>query len=84
LTPAEIAAIESTVGDCLQENGYDLWLPAVERPRSLRHSWMRGMYPMFLESKHGLKMHTLAGRFTDLSYLELENEPVPTAESARR
>jgi hypothetical protein len=33
------------------------------------------MYPMFLESKHGLKMRTLAGRFTDLSYLELENEP---------
>jgi Sulfotransferase family len=75
LTPAEVAAIESTVGDRLQENGYDLSLPAAERPRSLRHSWMRAMYPMFLESKHGLKMHTLAGRFTDLSYLELENEP---------
>ncbi|MGB6383652.1 MAG: sulfotransferase [Terriglobales bacterium] len=84
LTSTEVAAIESTVGECLRENGYDLSLPWTEHPRSLRHSVMRVMYPMFLASKHGLKLHTPAGRFTDLSYLELENEPVPMAESARR
>lgn len=83
LAPADVAAIESTVGECLQENGYDLSLPAAERRRSLRHLWMRAMYPTFLDSKQWLKMHTPVGRFTDLSFLELENEPVPMAESAR-
>jgi hypothetical protein len=38
----------------------------------------------FLESKLWLKMHTPVGRFTDLSFLELENEPVPIADPTRR
>jgi sulfotransferase family protein len=82
LAPADVAAIESTVGECLQENGYDLSLPAAERRRSLRHLCMRAMYSTFLDSKQWLKMHTPVGRFTDLSFLELENGPL--AESARR
>jgi hypothetical protein len=82
LAPPTVAAIESTVGECLQENGYDLSLPAAERRRSLRHLCMRAMYSTFLDSKQWLKMHTPVGRFTDLSFLELENGPL--AESARR
>jgi Sulfotransferase family len=84
LAPPTVAAIESTVGECLQENGYDLSLPAAERRRSLRHLWMRAMYSTFLDSKLWLKMHTPVGRFTDLSFLELENEPVPMADPTRR
>ena len=84
LAPADVAAIESTVAECLRENGYDLSLPAAERRRSLRHSWMRAMYPVFLDGKLWLKLHTPAGRFTDLSFLELEDGPAPMAESARR
>lgn len=83
LAHADVAAIEATVGECLEENGYELSLPAAERRRSLRHSWMRGMYPLFLGSKLWLKLHTPVGRFANLSALELEEEPVQVAESVR-
>ena len=80
---ADVSAIEATVGECLQENGYELSLPAAERRPSLRHSWMRGIYPAFLGGKLCLKLHTPVGRLADMSALELEEEPVPVAESVR-
>jgi hypothetical protein len=83
LAHADVAAIESTVGDSLQENGYELSLPAVERHRSWRHSWMRAMYPAFLGGKLWLKLHTPVGRFANMSALELEAEPSQLAASAR-
>jgi len=83
LAHADVAAIEATVGDCLQENGYDLSLPAPERRRNLRQSWMRGMYPAFLGSKLWLKLHTPVGRLANMSALELEEEPAAVAASAR-
>jgi Sulfotransferase family len=83
LTGAEVAAIEETVGECLQENGYELSLPLAERRRSLRHSWMRGVYPAFLSSKLWLKLHTPAGRLANMSAMELEEETAPMPESMR-
>ena len=83
LAHADVAAIEATVGECLQENGYELSLPAAERRRSLRQSWMRGMYPAFLGSKLWLKLHTPVGRLANMSALELEEEAVQVAESVR-
>ena len=83
LAHADVAAIEATVGECLRENGYELSLPAAERQRGLRHSWMRGMYPAFLDSKLWLKLHTPVGRFVNMSVLELNEEPAPMAESVR-
>src|SRR5208282_3293796 len=83
LAHADVAAIEATVGDCLQDNGYELSLPEAERRRSLRQLWMRGMYPTFLGSKLWLKLHTPAGRLANMSALELEEEPAPLAESVR-
>jgi len=71
------------VGECLRENGYELSLPAAERRRSLRHSWMRGMYPAFLGGKLWLKLHTPLGRLANLSALELEAAPPPVTESVR-
>jgi hypothetical protein len=81
LTPANVAAIESTVGTCLEENGYTLSLPAAERRRSMRCSWMREMYPAFLSSKFWLKHHTPVGRLATTDALELEDEPAPMAET---
>ena len=87
LSAASVAAIEGTVGDCLEENGYPLSLPAAERRRSFRSAWMRSMYPAFLGSKLWLKLHTPVGRFANISALELEDaEPrklpiVPVAEN---
>jgi hypothetical protein len=83
LTAGEVAAIEATVGDCLEENGYPLSLPASERRRGLRQSWMRGMYLSFLGGKLWAKLHTPIGRLANMSALELEDEPVPVAESVR-
>jgi hypothetical protein len=79
LSPANVAAIESVVGACLEENGYQLSLPASERRMSPRAAWMREMYPAFLASKLWLKMSTPAGRFANLSVLELVDDPAPVA-----
>jgi hypothetical protein len=83
LARANVAAIESAVGKCLEENGYELSLPANERRMGLRTAWMRAMYPSFLGSKLWLKLHTPVGRFANMSVLELEEEPAPMAESVR-
>ncbi len=83
LTQADVAAIEATVGDCLEENGYELSLPDAERRRGLRQSWMRGMYPAFLGGKLWMKLHTPVGRLANMSVLELEDESAPMPESVR-
>jgi len=41
------------------------------------------MYPNFLSTKLWLKLNTPLGRLTDMSVLELEDKPVPVAQSAR-
>lgn len=83
LTPAEIAAIEATVGQSLEENGYPLSSSTADRQRSLRHSSMRGVYPAFLNSKLWLKLHTPVGRLSNISALELEDEAPTVAESVQ-
>jgi hypothetical protein len=83
LTQADVAAIEATVGDCLEENGYELSLPDAERKRGFRQSWMRSMYPAFLDGKLWMKLHTPVGRLANMSVLELEDEPAPIVESVR-
>lgn len=83
LSSTNIAAIESTVGKCLEENCYALTVPASHGRMSLRSFAMRGIYPAFLGSKLWLKLHTPVGRLADMSALELEEEPMPAAESVR-
>ena len=83
LSHAEVAAIEASVGESLQESGYELSLPASERRLNPRLSSMRAIYPAFLYSKQWLKAHTPLGRFARLSVLKLEEEPLRPAESVR-
>jgi hypothetical protein len=83
LSPAEVAAIESAVGQCLEETGYALSLPAGRQSRGIRSAWMRAMYPNFLSTKLWLKLNTPLGRLANMSALELEDDPVPVAQSAR-
>ncbi len=83
LSPAEVSAIEATVGPYLEETGYALSLPAAERAGGTRAAWMRSVYPNFLNTKLWLKLNTQVGRLSDLSALELEDEPVQVAQSAR-
>jgi hypothetical protein len=79
LSAKDVAAIEGTVGECLEQNGYSLSLPAAERERM---SGMRAIYSNFLSAKLWAKLHTPIGRFANLSALELEEEGVPIAQSA--
>ena len=83
LSHADVAAIESSVGESLQENGYELSLPADERRLGPRLSSMHAIYPAYLNTKQWLKARTPLGRFVRLSVLRLEEEPLPAAESAR-
>ncbi len=82
LSPQDIAAIESTVGNCLEENGYQLSISGEQRGMSVRSSLMRAMYPAFLDSKLWLKLNTPVGRLANESALELADEPLPVAEMA--
>jgi hypothetical protein len=81
LSETDVAAIEATVGDCLEANGYALSLPQQKRGAGLREHWMRALYPNFLSTKLWLKLNTPVGRFSNLSALELEDEPEALAES---
>lgn len=71
LSTKEVACLEALVGDCLQESGYQLSTPERDRQRNLRHLWMRTLYPALLDAKLWLKTRTPAGRFSDLSALEV-------------
>lgn len=82
LSPGNVAAIESTVGNCLEENGYPLSISESQRRMRLRSSLMRAMYPAFLGSKLWLKLNTPIGRLANESALELADEPLPVAEMA--
>jgi hypothetical protein len=66
-----VASLEALVGDCLQESGYQLTIPEHDRRRNLRHVWMRTVYPALLDAKLWLKTRTPAGRFSNLSALEV-------------
>jgi hypothetical protein len=83
LSHEDIAAIEATVGQTLQENGYELSLPAHELNQGMRLSSMRTIYPAFLNGKQWLKAHTPLGRFARVSVLKLEEEPLQPVESIR-
>lgn len=69
LAPEEVIRIEALVGDCLQESGYEL--ATQERKPGLSQTWMRTVYPALLSAKLWLKTSTSAGRFSDLSALEI-------------
>ena len=83
LSHADVAAIEAAVGECLEQNGYALSLPAAERLPGLRETAKRAMYRSFLSTKMWLKLNTPAGRMVDLSVLELEDGPDGIPHSAR-
>ncbi len=83
LSRADVAAIEAAVGECLEQTGYELSLPAAERTPGVGEWAKRALYRNYLSAKVWLKQNTPAGRMANLSALELENEPAALAQSAR-
>jgi hypothetical protein len=74
LSPANVAAIEAAVGSCLEECGYSLSFPHDRRKLGIRGQFQRSLYWGYLNSKLWLKQKTPAGRWVNLSVLELEKE----------
>jgi sulfotransferase family protein len=83
LSRANVAAIEAAVGDCLEQNGYLLSLPAAERKLGTREKFQQALYRRYLSSKLWLKQRTPAGRLVNLSVLELESGPNARSQSPR-
>lgn len=71
LSKEEIASVEGVVGKCLEESGYALTTSKEEWKAGLRESWLRSLYPSFLDTKLWFKVRTPMGRFTNTSPLEL-------------
>ncbi|HZR56023.1 MAG TPA: sulfotransferase [Terriglobales bacterium] len=81
LSPQEIIDLESLVGNCLENVGYELITSAKNRRPGFRESWMRMVYPNYLSTKFFLKINTPIGRWANLSVLELEDStPIPVAQ----
>ena len=77
LSHADVAGIEAAVGECLEENGYPLSLPAAERTAGMGEWSNRLLYRTFLNTKMWLKLNTPVGRMANLSVLQLQDEPDP-------
>ena len=82
LSAEEVAALESLVGEFLEELGYPLTTLEKERKLGLREKWMRALYPDFLNTKLWLKIATPLGKLADVSALEL-TDPLSSEDSAR-
>ncbi|HEV7217896.1 MAG TPA: sulfotransferase [Terriglobales bacterium] len=70
LSPAQVADIETLVGDCLQNSGYSLTTPPDQREPRLGDKVMKYTFPAFLTVKRWVKINTPAGMMTNLSALE--------------
>jgi hypothetical protein len=80
LSREEVISLEAVVGSYLEELGYPLSTPEVERKPGLREHWMRSVYFNFLDSKLWLKTKTPFGRLSNMAALELQ-EPVHREEA---
>jgi hypothetical protein len=82
LSRHDVAAIETSVGECLEQTGYSLSLPEAGRTPGVRESAKRALYHNFLDTKMWLKLNTPVGRMVNLSVLELEDAPSAVVQSA--
>jgi hypothetical protein len=82
LSRKEISEIEAVVGESLEECGYPLMTSREERKVGIQETWLRAVYPGFLDAKLWLKLNTPLGMLTNLSPLELSgpgSQPEPMA-----
>jgi hypothetical protein len=64
----QITALESCIGDLLQELGYELTTPGDLASAPFR--LIKASYPLFFSAKHWLKQRTKAGRFTSIDRMK--------------
>lgn len=80
LSGGEVAQLETIIGPSLKEFGYSLTLTPEQRQVGLAPRLLGSLYPGILSAKHWLKSATPAGRFADLSVLELRDPPSDSQE----
>ena len=73
MSAGEVAELESVIGECLQEFGYELSLPQHKRRAGMKERCLGRFYPTLLDLKFLLKHNTPLGRFSDISALELDS-----------
>ena len=64
----QVLALESCIGDLLHELGYELTKPS--GLGSNRFRLIKTTYPLFYSTKHWLKQHTRAGKFTSIDRMK--------------
>jgi hypothetical protein len=81
LSAAEIAQVESLIGDRLQETEYELVTPAAHRHRSFPVSMMGFLYPIYFDVKLWLKTYTPLAKTADIGRMGISEPPKVTGES---
>ncbi len=64
LSPDQVASLDWQVGNTLEAVGYPRTASAHGWKPAMRDNLLRAVYPLFLESKLWMKMHTPLGRFS--------------------
>jgi hypothetical protein len=81
LSEAEIAEVESLIGDLLHETGYALTSPEDRRRRTLPMSLMSFLYPIYFDVKLWLKTYTPLARMGEIARMGISDPPRSNAES---
>ncbi len=81
LSGAEVAQVESVIGDLLAETGYELASTDAQRRRSLPVSLMSFLYPIYFDLKLWLKTYTPLARRGEIQRMGISDPPSPKAAS---
>jgi hypothetical protein len=75
LSPAEIAQVESVIGDRLRETGYELTSSESQRRRTFPLNLMSFLYPIYFDVKLWLKSNTPLARMGDIKRMRISDPP---------
>jgi hypothetical protein len=75
LSAAEVAQVESVIGELLQETGYALVSAEDQRRRGLPESLMSFLYPIYFDVKLWLKTYTPLARMGEIARMGISEAP---------
>ena len=75
LSAAQVAQVESVIGDRLAETGYQPVTPPAQQRRSLTLGIMRVVYPLYFDLKLWFKNYTPLGKTADIGRMGISEPP---------
>ncbi len=81
LSPAEVAQVESLIGNLLHETEYELASPEAARHRTLPISLMSFLYPIYFDVKLWLKTYTPLARIGEINRMGISAPPTATGDA---